>query len=113
MAHKRKDTKANEINSAKHDADQTVLERVQELTWAMLDEQLSDDEFRLLENLLLSDDDARDTYVNCVQLHAELMSHYSPRQLEAATAAGKSSPVLGFLGGDVPLGLDSTPDVKS
>jgi hypothetical protein len=41
------------------------------------------------------------------------MSHYSPRKLEAATAAGKNSPVLGFLSGDAPLGLDPTSDVKS
>lgn len=96
MAHKRKQVKSDLTSRASDAADQTVLERVQELTWAMLDEQITDDEFRLLENLLLSDDDARDTYVNCMQLHVGLMAHYATPQ----TAAAKGTilpPVLGFL----------------
>jgi hypothetical protein len=101
MARKRKDVISQQDNRAKSAADRTVLERVQELTWAMLDEQISDDEFRLLENLLLSDDDARDTYVNCIQLHAGLMAHYLPRTIPAA-ASGSKSPVLGLLDTSAP-----------
>jgi len=80
--------------------EETVLDRVQELTWAMVDDQINADEIRLLENLLLSDDQARDTYIHCVQLHADLISHFA--KPEAPTTAGKM-PVLGFLGDVTPV----------
>ena len=72
---------------------------VQELTWALIDDQIESGEFQLLESMLLSDDAARDEYLNCVQLHADLVAHFA-KPADAA-AAGKS-PVLGFLGGGVP-----------
>jgi hypothetical protein len=85
--------------------DETIQERVQELTWALVDDQLDADEMRLLETLLISDDKARDTYVHCVQLHADLMGHFAPAS--APTAAGKS-PVLSFLGQAGPT-IDAQP----
>jgi hypothetical protein len=85
--------------------DATIRERVQELTWALVDEQISTDEMQLLEGLLLSDDQARRTYLNCVQLHTDLWTHFA--KSEPVNPAGKS-PVLGFLGGGVPP-FDSQP----
>jgi len=87
--------------------DETVLDRVQELTWAMVDEQINADEIRLLENLLLSDDQARDTYVHCIQLHTDLLGHFAK---PVAEAAGKS-PVLSFLGDGAPsVDVQSSPN---
>lgn len=77
----------------------TVQERVQELTWALVDEQINSDDIHLLEGLLLSDDQARGTYVNCIQLHTDLMAHFAK---PAAAGADGKPPVLGFLGGAVP-----------
>jgi hypothetical protein len=82
--------------------DATVLERVQELTWALVDEQITDDEMALLDNLLLSDDQARQRYIDCVQLHADLMWHYAKGAPAAASAGTAKSPVLGFLKGVAP-----------
>ncbi len=79
--------------------DATIQERVQELTWALVDEEIDHDETRLLENLLISDDQARATYVSCVQLHVDLISHFAK---PAAPAATGTSPVLGFLGQAIP-----------
>lgn len=79
--------------------EETVRERVQELTWAMVDNQIEPGEFELLENLLLSDDNARRTYVDCVQLHAELVGHYAKQQ--SSSTPGTSS-ILSFLGGGNP-----------
>ena len=90
--------------SSKSD-DRVISERVQELTWALLDEQISDDEFGLLDNLLLSDEKARQSYVGCVQLHAELMAHFADPAKKKTTA---STQVLGFLSDDSSLGLHST-----
>jgi hypothetical protein len=97
-------------NPADKAGDTTIVDRVQELTWALLDEQLGDDEFRLLENLLLSDDGARATYTRCMQMHVDLMGHFAAPVPAGASAAGQS-PVLGFLHeGTPPFGLPSIAD---
>jgi hypothetical protein len=72
----------------------TVQERVQELTWALVDEQIDAEELRFLESLMLSDEKARDAYVRCVHLHADLISHFAAS--EAPAASGKP-PMLNFL----------------
>jgi hypothetical protein len=77
----------------------TVRERVEELTWALVDDQIEQGEFELLENLLLSDDGARRTYLDCVQLHADLVGHFAE---EKSPGAGNKSPILSFLGGANP-----------
>jgi hypothetical protein len=86
-----------------------TLERVQELTWALLDEQITSDEKSLLETALVSDVQSRETYVECVRLHTDLVAHYAGNAAPPAPASTKS-PVLGFLNaGMPPLGLQSNP----
>ena len=86
----------------------TRREWVEELTWAMVDEQINAGEFELLDSLLLSDDAARETYLGCVQLHVDLM-HFFAKQEANARPDGRS-PALGFLGdvfpstGTAPIG---------
>jgi hypothetical protein len=90
------------------ESNRVALERVQELTWALLDEQITDDEKSLLENALLSDVHAREAYIGCVQLHADLSAHFAGAA--APPAPSTKSPVLGFLNaGMPPLGLQSNP----
>jgi hypothetical protein len=88
-------------------ADEIVrAQRVEELTWALLDEQINDDEFNLLDTLLLSDDNLRKNYVSCVQLHVDLMAHF------AASATRPDSPILSIVAGDSTIGLPS-PSVEN
>jgi len=101
-------TPAQSPSSARPD-DLPVLDRVQELAWAYIDDQLSSDELRLLENLLLSDDAARDVYLGCVQLHVDLIHHFA----EPATVTPCTPPaVLNFLneGGAPFSGSAPTPE---
>jgi len=72
---------------------------VQELTWALVDDQIDSGEFQLLENMLLSDDAARREYLDCIQLHCDLTAHFAK---PTGAAAEGTSPVLGFVGGAVP-----------
>jgi hypothetical protein len=72
---------------------------VQELTWALIDEQIESGELQLLESLLLSDDAARHEYINCVQLHTDLFAHFAK---PAIAAAASNAPMLGFFGLSVP-----------
>jgi hypothetical protein len=67
------------------------------LSWALLDEQITQDEIGLLDTLLLSDDVARATYLSCVQLHTDLLYHFQEQRQPAAIVAATKSPVLGFL----------------
>ena len=80
-----------------HSGDAKVQDRVQELTWALLDERISENEIVQLNQLLLGNDKSRDTYIQCVQLHADLHARFTgSRHLDGATPPVKS-PVLGFL----------------
>jgi hypothetical protein len=84
--------------------DEVISDRVQELTWALLDEQMNDDDLHLLDNLLLSDDKARQSYIGCVQLHADLMAHFA---VPVGKGPGTSTQLLSFLSGDSSVGLPS------
>jgi hypothetical protein len=93
--------------------DRVAPERVQELTWALFDEQITDDEKSLLENALLSDAPAREAYIGCVQLHADLIAHFAGNATPPPMASSKS-PVLGFLNAGLPpLDLESNPSADA
>lgn len=56
------------------------LTEVQELVWALIDDQATDGEVHRLEELLLSSDEARQTYVLCMQMHADLHFLFNGKQ---------------------------------
>jgi hypothetical protein len=93
--------------SAKSADDRVISDRVQELTWALLDEQINDDEFILLDNLLLSDEKARDSYIGCVQLHVDLISHFAASNAGTGAKTGSGSQILGCLNAEPSLGMQS------
>jgi hypothetical protein len=83
------------------------IERVRKLTWSLVDEQITEGELALLDSLLSRDEQARATYIDCVQLHTDLAGHFAA-QRPAPNPASAKSPVLGFLNaGMPPLGLHS------
>ncbi len=53
------------------DTNDLVME-VQELVWALVDEQATPEQVKRLEDLLLVDDSARHIYALCMQMHADL-----------------------------------------
>ena len=56
------------------------------LVWAMLDGQISDEEFGRLDALLRDDEEARRLYLQCVQLHVDLANFYATRENTAVQA---------------------------
>jgi hypothetical protein len=79
---------------------------VEALTWALLDDQITQDEIGLLDTLLLSDEAARGSYLECVQLHTDLLFHFSEQEKVGGGSAAMKSPVLGFLSeGALPFGV--------
>jgi hypothetical protein len=97
----------NAANSNHGANDSAIEERVQELTWALLDQYASDDDIELLDTLLVADDKARETYLGCVRLHVDLMSQFAVGECNGAP--GKQSPVLKFLDSGTSLGQQSSP----
>jgi hypothetical protein len=92
------------------------VERVQELSWSLLDDLITEEEMAALEGLLRTDENARSEYVRCIQLHADLQSKFAAKPSSTATPPTARTPVLGSLQGEIqPFGLQSTPseDVKS
>jgi hypothetical protein len=90
-----------------------TIERVHELSWALFDEQITDEQMAELEARLLSDATARDAYIRCVQLHTDLSAHFAKPEQSVAGSATKT-PILGFLGGDSPFGgIPQSEDAKS
>ena len=99
------------MDSQSNIRDDENLERVQELTWALVDEQISDDEFAQLNSVLLRDDKSRDTYLGCIQLHADLMAHFAAPKADDQAARSKM-PVLGFLNDSTPIEWPSAEGLK-
>jgi hypothetical protein len=84
------------------------LDRAHELSWALLDEHISEAEMSELEQLLLTDAKARDSYFRCTQLHGDLASHFTPQDKSSTKSSAKGMPILGFLNSNTPLtGIDS------
>ena len=96
--------------------DATFQDQIQILSWALLDERITDDELASLNQLLLSDDKARDTYIGCVQLHTDLQAQFAQPRPQAAVTAPPQSPVLEFLNAEMPsleLQLPTAEDAAS
>ena len=95
--------------SAEQPNDDLVAE-AEGLIWAMLDDTLDASDIRRLENLLKENEQVRECYVNCVQMHVDLQQHFG-EQLEPLTPEKlPPSPVLGSLG-DLRPGTDTLPPV--
>jgi hypothetical protein len=71
-------------------------ERVHDLTWALFDDYISDDQFVELQALLLNDSVARDAYIRCAQLHADLTTHFAAALIPEDNPPTKT-PILGVL----------------
>jgi hypothetical protein len=98
----------NHFSEQDHSDDAAVLDQVQELTWALLDDNASEGEVSRLEGLLASSDSARQDYLRCVELHVGLHEHFA-----GAAASGEKpqsaakSPILGFLNsGSLPIDVN-------
>lgn len=53
---------------------------VEDLTWQLLDGVAEDSQVKVLERELIDKESARKTYVNCVQLHVDLMFYFREKQ---------------------------------
>ncbi|MCG8449002.1 MAG: hypothetical protein MI725_05420 [Pirellulales bacterium] len=84
-----------------------VLNEAEQLIWALLDDTIQESDARRLEELLQDNLQVRTRYLDCIQLHSNLVQHFAQHS-DTGSGDTPQSPVLGSLG-DIPLGSDSTP----
>ena len=94
---------------SKHEQGQTgpteeLMGRAEQLIWSLLDENISQDDKSELETMLQDHEAVKELYLNCVQLHTELLEHYGSLP-KAKLDNLPNSPVLGSLGDAMP-GVD-------
>jgi hypothetical protein len=90
---------------------EALLEEVESLTWALLDDQLDEADGTRLTQLLEAHEDARARYVECVQLHIDLQNHYAGEPTAAPGDKSKGATVLpNLMPGGMP-GVESRPPV--
>jgi hypothetical protein len=91
-------------------------ERVRELTWALLDDLITEEEMTALNGLLKADERARSEYLRCIQLHTDLQSQFAVNLSPTVETSSAKMPVIGLLPSEaLPFGLPAPPaeDVKS
>jgi hypothetical protein len=71
-------------------------DRVRELTWAMVDDFITDAEWSELQQHLNNSAEARLAYIEAIQLHSDLLYHFKEPPL--SDSESNTSSVLGFLG---------------
>ncbi|WP_372718319.1 hypothetical protein [Novipirellula sp.] len=80
--------------STKADAATLPIDKIEELSWKMLDNNISDADLQRLEHLLQNDADCRQRYLDCVKLHGELNAFFN--SAPQAPEASRRGPALGM-----------------
>lgn len=101
MADSKKPTESNPVpqpaaQADDYDLDSALSEQVQTLTWALIDDQIDEADWKELESLLSTDAEARATYVQCVQMHVDLQTHFAGESKTRITLPPEISPVPVF-----------------
>ena len=86
------------------EAEGAAIDEVAELTWLLLDREITDQQMTRLEELLRDNQEARDTYLKCVQIHVDLAEHFELKREQEDNIArtSKGLPVLDFLNESLP-----------
>ena len=69
-----------------------MIEEVQQIVWALVDETATEEQVRRLESLVLKSAEARRTYVDCMTLHAELHCMFAPPQSAGGAFINSTAP---------------------
>lgn len=92
---------SNQKNSSDPSLDQSndaLLDEAEALIWALFDNEIKPADIKRLEGLLKENEQVRQRYVSCVQMHADLHQHFGDIPAPPTTDSLPSSPVLGSLG---------------
>lgn len=54
-----------------------LLDEAEQMIWALLDDEIAEQDVKKLETLLAENDAVRQRYIECTQLHVDLKDHFS------------------------------------
>ncbi|QDS97289.1 hypothetical protein [Adhaeretor mobilis] len=74
-----------------------LLDEAELLIWALLDDEIADQDAQKLEKLLTENDQVRQRYIECTQMHVDLMDHFAPQKETAGEADGDGSGIISKL----------------
>jgi hypothetical protein len=86
-----------------------LKDEVQDLVWAVVDEYATESQIRRLEQLVTTNDEARRTYITCMQMHADLCMLLGGKPFEPKRPTGnpvrrqkakKAAPVISAVEAD-------------
>ncbi len=79
-------------------ANNTLLAEAEALIWALLDDEIKPTDMKRLEGLIQENEQVRQRYISCVQMHTDLHQHFEEIPQPPTTDSLPPSPVLGSLG---------------
>lgn len=56
-----------------------MLDEAELMIWALLDEEIAEQDTQKLEKLLSENEQVRQRYIECTQLHVDLTQHFAPQ----------------------------------
>ena len=80
------------------EANKELLQEAEVLIWSLLDEEIETGDIQRLEGLLKENEQVRQQYISCVQMHTDLIEHFGADQGTPLPGQLPKSPVLGSLG---------------
>ena len=86
-----------------------MLDKAERLIWQLLDDNLPEEDADELQTMIKENDFVRKLYLECVQIHTELLGHFAKKPKIDIPELSKP-PVLGSLGDSLP-GVDTGPAV--
>tara|TARA_R110002073_G_scaffold328728_2_gene510340 strand:+ start:9410 stop:9706 length:297 start_codon:yes stop_codon:yes gene_type:complete len=73
------------MNATPGNESSSQMDDVEELSWKMLDNNISEADLRRLELLLQDNAECRQRYLDCAKLHCELNAFFNPASQEQET----------------------------
>jgi len=86
---------------------ESLDDEVQELVWALVDDHATDEQVRRLEQMLLNSGEAREIYIKCMKLHADLHTFFR------AENEGAAKPIAPIIDSLPPIGTTITPPTQN
>lgn len=56
----------------------SLLDEAEQMIWALLDDEITDQDVKKLETMLADNETVRQRYIECTQLHVDLKEHFGP-----------------------------------
>lgn len=71
-------SEASQPNDGLEANSNALLDEAEQMIWALLDDEITDQDVMKLETMLADNEAVRQRYIECTQLHVDLKEHFAP-----------------------------------